>query len=922
MRRKERFAKLFIGLFAAGILLFGKTQVMAFDGEDLTFSRESGYYASSFDLTIEADGVNQILYTLDGSDPVEGGSSTKVYSGSVKVDNLKGKNVVLSTNDNAGKFTVDGWANVPSASKLDRATIVRAVGIKEDGTKTRVSTKTYFINNDIKKAYNGCAVMSIVTDKSNLLDDLTGIYVRGSRYDSQNDSSDEALKAYANFMQSGKEWERAAHMEFFDGDNTALVSTGVGIRIHGGYSRRNQQKSLNIYFRKDYDYGDKNLKGYELIPDATVAYDDEKGEYCNDTLKKYADVMIRNGGNDSDITKFQDVFIQGMVTDKNFTTQGSRPCMVYLNGEYWGLYNLTEKYSDKYIQNKFGVDNNNIIAYKEFELDEGEDPDGAALNELLALGDLDMTKAENYKKFTDLVDVDSFIDYYATEIYINNNDWWSGCNAKTPNNNIMFWRVADPALEVNEDGSVNPYADGKWRYMLYDTEWSMGLYGSREAGAEYDSFKYHALGIPDPQYSTDNGRTEANGSKLFTAVYKNPDFKKQFITAFLDIRNYNFNYKRSVSALEALSDIYSPLMEKHKVRWNNGNISDGVNKMKNFLKTRETYSLTMLETHYSELKNKRVDVTIKSNIADSYYVNTVNPNLGNDWYTGVYYKNYPISLEAKDIEGYSFDGWKITGGKAEDVTSKNVDITLTDNKATIEAVYKDNNGSIPTIAPSPTPAPTETPKPNWGGGWPGWGGWPGSNSDTPTATPKPQTTETPAATATPAPENTKEPEVVHTETPKSTTAPGNSPVSTEEAVKYRECTLKGIVYRITDTGTAIVYKAAKKTIKNAVIPTTISFEGVSYKVVGIGDNAFAGCKKLTGISIGKNVINLGRNAFKGCVKLKKITVHSTGIKKVGSNCFKSVYKKVVIKVPAKKAGEYKRLFIKEKLKKTAVFKKK
>ena len=112
------------------------------------------------------------------------------------------------------------------------------------------------------------------------------------------------------------------------------------------------------------------------------------------------------------------------------------------------------------MQEEFSVDNKNVIVYKDLEIEEGEllDPEGAALAELMSLGDLDMTKSSNYAKFLNLVDVDSFIDYYATQIYINNNDWWSGCNEDTPNNNLQFWRVADPALE----SASNPYADGKW----------------------------------------------------------------------------------------------------------------------------------------------------------------------------------------------------------------------------------------------------------------------------------------------------------------------------------------------------------------------------------------------------------------------------------------------------------------------------
>lgn len=922
--KKMRFAaKLLLIMAFALILAPGSVNVLAFEGEDLTFSNESGYYGSAFSLTISGEGVSRILYTLDGSEPAGGSASTKEYTGPIQVQNLKGKNVVLSTNDNASKFTDNGWANVPSASNLDRATIVRAVGIREDGTKTRISTKSYFIANNIKSSYSGCAVMSIVTDPANLTDDEKGIYIAGSRYEAS-DKSESSLKELANFMQSGKTWERAAFVEFFDGENEPLVSTGAGIRIHGGYSRRNQQKSFNIYFRDEkeynYDYGTKNLKGYALIPDAKIAYDDKAGEYSNDILTKYSNIMLRNGGNDSDTTKFQDMFIQGMVKDKNFTIQGARPCMLYLNGEYWGLYNLTEKYSDKYIQNKFGVDNKNVIAYKELELDEGEDPDGALYNELMNLGKIDMTKQENYDKFLNLVDIDSFVDYYATEVYINNNDWWSGCNAKTPYNNIMFWRVADPDKEVNEDGSVNPYADGKWRYMLYDTEWSMGIYGSTQAGAEYDSIKYHALGIPDKSYDTDYGRTEANGSPVFTAVFKNADFRKRFATALLDIRNYNFEYVRASAELDRLADLYKPLMEKHRVRWNTGNISSGVSTMKNFLSKRPSYVLTMLENNYTELTSaKRVNVTVNSNVADKVNVNTVNPEVSPWWFQGVYYKEYPVSVKAEEVEGYTFSRWDVSGGTAADASSPDTEITLTGSDAKITAIYQDAQGAEPTVAPTPEPTPTPTPRPgnNWGfGDWGNWGDW---NGDKTTPTPKPQ--------GTPKPQESPAPQ----ETPALTPAPGitagtvNTPaVPTPDNGTAKEpdvFTCKNIVYKVTKENEVTVSVPVKKSLKSVTIPAAVTYGGKTYNVTGIAGNAFKNNKKLKTVTLGKNITSIGKSAFAGCSNLKNIKILSLKIKTAGKSCFKSVNRKAVITVPSGKYKYYRNMFNKRGLKKTVKYRK-
>ncbi len=889
-------------IMAAFVFAFslGSVNVLAFEGEDLTFSNESGYYANAFSLTISGEGVSRILYTLDGSEPVEGSASTKEYSGQIKVENLKGRNVVLSTNGNASKFTDNGWANVPSASQLDRATIVRAVGVRADGTKTRTSTKSYFITNNIKNSYAGCAVMSVVTDPDNLLDSEKGIYVGGKLYD-ESSKSESDLKALANFMQSGKEWERPAFVEFFSGENTPLVSTGAGIRIHGGYSRRNQQKSFNIYFRADYDYGGKNLKGYELIPDATVKYDDETGTHVNKPLKKYDNVMLRNGGNDADITKFQDMFIQGMVADKNFTTQGARPCMLYLNGEFWGLYNLTEKYSDKYIQNKFGVDNNNVIAYKELELDEGEDPDGAAYNELMGLGDLDMTKQENYEKFQKLVDIDSFVDYYATEVYINNNDWWSGCNAATPYNNLMFWRVADPQKEVNADGGINPYADGRWRYMLYDTEWSMGIYGSYQAGAEYDSIKYHALGIPDKNYDTDYGRTEANGSPVFTAVFKNPDFRKRFATALLDIRNYNFEYGRASAQLDKLADLYDPLMDKHRVRWNTGNINNGVRTMKNFLLKRPSYVLTMLEDNYPELTQaKRVNVTVNSNAADNINVNTVNPEVSPSWFQGVYYREYPVRVAAEEVDGYTFSRWDVTGGAAADASSPDTEITLTGADTKITAVYRDENGVEPTVAPTPVPTVEPTKRPNT------------------TATPKPQNTPKPHESPEP---GTQPP----TPVPGVTKAPDGTMTQDESGDGDLQLgdafTVKNIIYKYAGEDKVIVSAPVKKTLGSIEIPAKVKYGGNTYNVTGIAAKAFRNNKRLLKITIGKNITSIGKSAFSGCTRLTKIKILSSKIKTAGKSCFKSLNRNIVITVPPKKYKYYIKRFKNSGLIKTAAYRK-
>lgn len=714
--------KIFAAIMAA-CLIIAFVLVIAFDSgnysshalsdEVLTFSHESGCYDNNFSLSISDSKGGKIYYTLDGSVPVIGKSGTYEYSGSVAIKNLKGTTPILATDDNAWKFTdnKNSKAYTPSASMLDRATIVRAISFYDDGKSSPVSTRTYFVGNDITSKYSNCSVMSIVTDPSNLLDGTNGIYVRGDKYDSLSNSAitSSSFAELVNYMQSGRESERAAYIDFFnEGESFADVSQGVGIRIHGGYSRRFDQKSFNIYFRDEYEYGTKNLKGYDLIPGARKTYYDNTVAGVTDKTTKYANVMLRNGGNDWDSTKIQDLFIQRMVADKSFTTQAVRPCMLYLNGEYWGLYNLTEKYSDKYIEEEFAVDNNNVIVYKDLEIDEGEalDPDGNELDELLNLGNLDMTIEANYQKFKDIVDIDSYVDYMATEVYINNNDWWSGTNPDTPNNNLQFWKVADPSIE----NPANPYADGRWRYMLFDTEWSMGIYGNTQAGWSYDSIKYHAIGEPDRNLSSDSGRTENNGDPVFAALIKNSDFRKRFTNALLDLKNWNFEYYRSCEVLDEIADIYAPLMNYNNERWGKSFSYGRVDGIKDFLYNRADYVLSMIENNMPEITSSdRVNVTVMSNLygKEEVKVNSVIPDVSSGW-NAVYYRDYPITVSATEVEGYIFDHWEVSGGQAVDEASKTTDVSFTSSTATIKAIYTYSNGeAVPGPTEVPVPEPTD-----------------------------------------------------------------------------------------------------------------------------------------------------------------------------------------------------------------------
>jgi hypothetical protein len=497
----------------------------------LTFSHDSGVYSRSFDLTLAAPEGSKVYYSTDGSIPLPSLATSKgpvfEYDSPITVENRNGKANVLATRENSEKFYMrpgDPRGNgpepyYPTTAQVPKATVIRALVVDAKGKQSETLTRTYFIGDNLK-GYGSHPVLSIVTDPKNLLDDTIGIYVRGKGT---------AWPNY-NFNKKGRDWEREANLDFFDGNRNVAFSTGVGIRVRGGWSRDRGQKSFNVYFREE--YGINNLSNYPLIPGDVKA--DGKTQ-----ITRYKNFMLRNGGNDTEYTKFYDVFVQSLVSDRKFTTQAAIPCVLYLNGEYWGPYNLQVKYSDHYLEQKFGVNRNNVISVENWELDEGIEGDMNLYWEMMDYQNKDMSIQANYDAFCEIFDIQSFIDYFAAQIYVYNEDW--------PNNNFQLWRVRN-----KEPG--NPYGDGKWRWMMFDTEFSMGIYRS---GAVTDPF---------PKILNQDANDYGN-AKLFKQLLENPGFRSQFANTMREMMNTNFEYNSASAKLTAIAAIYKPLMEHYYERW-------------------------------------------------------------------------------------------------------------------------------------------------------------------------------------------------------------------------------------------------------------------------------------------------------------------------------------------------------------------
>lgn len=427
----------------------------------VVFSHESGAYAEqTIELELTNSSDRPVVYTTDGSSPVP---SSEIVS----------EAVTLTPSDTNREF-VDRLVQelvldrtIVADETFPTSTLIRAAALTPEGDVGPVGTNTYFVGEDLKELFGDIMVVSLVADPHDLLDYETGIMAKGAIYDEHRAENELITREnqyllQANFTQKGKEWERLAHLELFDCSNNLSCEVPCGIRLKGKMARAYAQKSFNVYLRESYG---QDVMEYALLDGARSALD-------GSPITSFKRFSLRSGGNATEALGFRDSLFQELLKGYAFSTQASRPAILFLNGEFYGVFSLMEKYSDSYVESHFGVDSKNVVIVEDGEIDEGEDEDLALYDKLMEFAGLDLTDTGTWNDFLGVVDINSMVDYYAAELFIGNID-------SSETGNIRLWRVRQP-----EGGKE--YGDARWRWMLYDTEFCAELYGIEWTTAGFD----------------------------------------------------------------------------------------------------------------------------------------------------------------------------------------------------------------------------------------------------------------------------------------------------------------------------------------------------------------------------------------------------------------------------------------------------
>ncbi len=583
----------------------------------LILSHESGVYEKEFTLTASYDNNYELYYTTDGSTPANSDTALLYTDGIEIYDRERDENIVSAVSTSlitTNYCYLDGTDVIckmdePSKLAVDKCTTLRLVLKDQEGTVIENMGATYFIGTtekNIDGIIESCkaletdlAVISISMDYDDLFSDNRGIYVRGNafknaysyfRATNSRYSADDTRKVTANYSMKGRAWEREAHIEFFemnaDGSTLAL-SQDCGIRIQGNYSRSDLQKGFRLYARSD--YGEKKFN-YAVF-----------GENLKDITGKVIDefdtLVLRAGGNCAFLAKYNDTYWQDLASEMNVATKRSRPCVVYLNGEYWGLYVLEEDYADDYFESHYDVDKEDVIVYKGdaeslelgYKLDEGELPEGETdetyyFKELLEFFDThsDLKSEEDYREFAKLVDVNSVMDYFAVEVWINNKwDW--------PGKNWSMWKSIS-------DSPSSPYDDDKWRFCLYDVEFG-GVSGAGDAKTNtIKEDNYKPKGLLD--MNTNNPAV-----LCFAYLMTNEGFREAYCDRLLSLSDTYFEKDAALELLSKYEDSYGPLFDQFFRRYPgtgdaNNALYGGYGSSKcirDFLELREDYIQKMVD---------------------------------------------------------------------------------------------------------------------------------------------------------------------------------------------------------------------------------------------------------------------------------------------------------------------------------------
>ncbi len=344
--------------------------------------------------------------------------------------------------------------------------------------------------------------------------------------------------------------EREAYIEYYEADGSLGVSFPAGIRVAGASQRKTAQKSLNVYMRGRYGRSNVTYPFFE-----------------NSDLTTFESLTLRSSGQDRASARIRDAFASRAVEGMNIDAAKVTMVVVYINGRYWGLYDLKENQNEHFLADNHGVNDDlvNIVRRNSNSL-AGTNIDFKRVRAYARSHN--MSNEAYYQELLQWVDEDAFIDYMAAQTFFSNSDMY----------NQKYWRATDYSV--------------KWRPVFFDLDWCL-----REG-----SVTRNIIG----SYFRDEGVPSANGSMsnmdIPAALIDNDTFREKYIKRYAELLNTQFAPERLVSVLDKLYNEMEPEMARHIARWGTpSSVSawkSNVDDLREMLEVRASYVKKHLKSYF------------------------------------------------------------------------------------------------------------------------------------------------------------------------------------------------------------------------------------------------------------------------------------------------------------------------------------
>ena len=646
--------------------------------DPVSFSHPAGFHDGPFELDLShPDPGAVIVYTLDGSEPdlnnltgtayvyrnsynngplLSNRYTSLRYANPIPVDDRSPAPNKISLISS----TSDGTPSYLPSTPIKKATVVRARAYVT-GAESPVTTATYFISR-AGGFYYPLPMVSLSVNEEALFDYDEGIYVAGRDHVT---SSGGRICNWGNFNRRGEAAEKPAHFQYFE-DQTLVVDQGVGLRIHGNCSRRNPFKSLRLYADRQYDPRNDFVHPFfdEPVP---LAVDPDN--------RTYRRLILRSPSlNELVFSRlFQPVY-EGVAGR-------AQPAVQFINGEYWGICLVKDRFDSQHLAAHYGLDPDTLVLVnikyghelgssdlRVFNLDAGQPAD---LDDFHAMRDFiirnDMSDSARYTQAQARLCLESFIDHLILKIF-------AGDDHYAPE--YIFWKVRDR----ENDG----LGDGRWRVFVKDFDSTLRT----------DNYVAGLANGTHPR---------PFGFEVFRGLLRNDAFRHQFINRFADLLNAHFLPARFQAVIQDAYDEVAPFWDEVSRRWNRASLS---NPDRPFTATHRenlvNWSLQHPARQRQHLRQHfRLDGEFNLTLAVSnprhgrVRVNTLEleadtPGIRQQPYpwTGVYFRNVPIELEARPWPGHRFIGWRLQDAVEFLSTQPVLNRTFADH-TTVEAVFEE-----------------------------------------------------------------------------------------------------------------------------------------------------------------------------------------------------------------------------------------